>query len=214
MKKKVSNISAAVLAGGKNSRMLGLNKAFIQINNTSIIQRTIGLLKEIFDEIILVTNSTECFGLCGKGVVITEDIIKDIGPLGGIYSALSITSKDAVFFVACDMPFLHNGLIRQQLEYFKTRDCNVLVPRVSNFIEPLHSIYKKNLADDIVRFVKENGNYSIRSFLKTVNVYYWDLEDTFFHRNIFRNVNTEEDVRIIQGLGYEDKIKGKIKGLA
>ncbi len=211
---KAENIAAAILAGGRNSRMGGVNKAFIRINGVPVIKIALGILKKSFDEIIIVANSPHSFKLYQKVALITEDLIKDVGPLGGIHSALSMTSKEAVFFVACDMPFLHNGLIQQQLDYFKTKDCNVLVPRISNFIEPIHSIYKKNLADGIVRFVKENGNYSIRSFLKTVNVCYWDLEDTFFHRNIFRNVNTEEDVRVIQGLGYEDKIKGKIKGLA
>lgn len=214
MKKRVSNIAAAVLAGGKNSRMAGFNKAFMRVNGTAVIQRTIKILEKIFAEIIIATNSAQDFKMYDNKAIIARDIIKDIGPLGGIHSALSITSKEAVFFVACDMPYLHNELIRQQLEYFKTKECNALVPKINDFLEPLHAIYKKNLTDDIRRFVKENGNYSIKSFLKTVKVCYWNLEDTLFHRDIFRNVNTEEDARIIQGLGYGDKIEGKIKGLA
>ena len=199
---KETEIAAGILAGGKNSRMQGRNKAFIKMEGVSIIEKTIVLFEDIFDEIIIVTNSPNDYKEYARRVVIAEDEIKDIGPLGGIHAGLSKTSKRAVFFAACDMPFLHNGLIRQQLEYFKTKDCDALVPKAGNFIEPLHAIYKKNMADDIRCSLKESSDYSIKSFLKTVDVCYWDLESPHFHRDIFKNVNTEEDIRAIQGLQY------------
>lgn len=200
MRNKVSNLATAVLAGGRNSRMSGFNKAFMCVNGTTVIERTIKILEKIFAEIILVTNSAQDFKIYDQKAIIAADIIKDIGPLGGIHSALSVTSKAAVFFVACDMPFLHNELIRRQLEYFKTKDCDALVPRIKDSLEPLHAIYKKNLADDIRQFVKENSNYSIRSFLKTINVCYWYLEDISFHRDIFKNLNTRDDVNKAEGV--------------
>lgn len=213
MKGKAGNIAAAILAGGKNSRMKGKNKAFLKINGISLIERNIKLLKKIFEEVIIVTNSPQDFKSYENDAAITEDIIKNAGPLGGIHSALLRTSKEALFFVACDMPFLHNGLIRKQLKHFRMKDCSAIVPKVGDFTEPLHSIYRKNLADDICRFIKRNGNCSIRSFLERIDVCYWDLENTPFHRKIFMNLNTEENVRAIQGL-YYGRIKGEIKGLA
>ena len=63
----------------------------------------------IFKEVILVTNSPEDYVLFENECRIIPDIIKDKGPLGGIHSALSNTAKKAVFFVACDMPYLHNA---------------------------------------------------------------------------------------------------------
>jgi molybdopterin-guanine dinucleotide biosynthesis protein A len=54
LKTKATNMAASVLAGGKNSRMYGRNKAFIEMNGTPIIQRTIKLLAGIFEEIIIV----------------------------------------------------------------------------------------------------------------------------------------------------------------
>src|SRR3972149_6109573 len=49
-------MTGIILAGGKNRRM-GFNKAFIDIGGQRIIQRTIGLFRELFDEIILVANN-------------------------------------------------------------------------------------------------------------------------------------------------------------
>ena len=195
------DVAAAIIAGGKNTRMAGKNKAFIKINNTLVIHRTIDILMGIFDEILLVTNSPEDFKMYGKDTRIVSDIIKDIGPLGGIHSALSHTAKDGVFFVACDMPFLHNDLIREQLEYFNKAHCDALVPRIKGEIEPLHSIYKKNLKDALRVFIEKTDNRSVRSFLKTINTEYWYLADTPFYRNIFKNLNASEDVEEIRNNG-------------
>lgn len=198
MNPRVTNIGAAILAGGKNSRMSGFNKAFIRINGIPLIQKSFECLEKIFEEVIIVTNSPGDFTSYEKKAIITKDLIKGVGPLGGIYSALSVTSKEAVFFVACDMPFLHNALIRKELSFFDSIDCDSLIPRIGDFREPLHAIYRKNLKDDIRNFV-ENNDYSIKTFLLRVDAYYWDLANSRFHRNIFRNLNTEEDLKKVKG---------------
>lgn len=194
--KRVSNIACAVLAGGKNSRMNGENKAFLIVDGAPIIGRTIRLLQGIFEEIILVTNTPQDFKGYAEKTVIMKDGIKDAGPLAGIYSALSKTTKEAVFFAACDMPYLHNGLIRKQLDYFRKTNCEAVVPKIGAFIEPLHGIYRKSLANSIRRFIENNNDYSVRGFLKTAKVSYWDIEDSNFNRRIFKNINTKEDARV------------------
>lgn len=189
------NIAAAILSGGRNRRMAGKNKAFVEIDGAPLIQKTVKLLKEIFSEILIVTNSREEYLTYKDDCRIISDEIKDIGPLGGIHAALSKTSKEAVFFVACDMPFLHNAYIREELEYFDKVDCEALVPRIGALIEPLHAIYRKDLRDKVSGFIKTSGDHSIKSFLKTIGTAYWDLEDDLLHRKIFKNLNTEEDLR-------------------
>jgi molybdopterin-guanine dinucleotide biosynthesis protein A len=226
------NIGAAVLCGGKSSRMGGGNKAFIKINNIPLIENTINILKGLFDEIFLVTNDPDSFTPYKKDVCIITDIIKDIGPLGGIHSALSRTSKEAVFFVACDMPFLHNGVIAGFIRYFNKVHCDALIAKAGSCIEPLHAVYRKKLKDNIAMFVnpapfhcedmhrqnerggvnpapfhregmlrqnekggeKKNGNYSIKSFIETVDACYWSVDESPFYRNVFKNLNTPDDM--------------------
>ena len=199
MRRKFNNIAAAILAGGKNSRMQGKNKAFIRINGLLIIKRTITLLKGIFEEVIIVTNYPKDYELYSKETVIAQDFIKDIGPLGGIHTALSVTSKQAVFFVACDMPFLHNALIRQEAAIFNKTDCDCLVPRIGHVIEPLHAVYKKSIRGDIHNFVKKNSDYSIRGFLQEADVFYWDINESRFKKDIFKNINTSDDLAKLKG---------------
>lgn len=194
-----NKIAAAILAGGRNSRMGGFNKAFIRINGVPAIKTSIGLLKNIFEEIIIVTNSPDNFKSYRQEAIITEDLIKGAGPLGGIHSAFSVTSKEAVFFVACDMPFLHNALINRLIRRFNSLDCEAVVPRINSFIEPLHAIYRSRLKDSLSYFLRRVSDYSIRGFLRGENVEYFDLENNSLNRKIFRNLNTPDDLSKTRG---------------
>lgn len=188
------NIAVAILAGGKNSR-IGVDKAFIKIKNTFIIEHTIDILKKIFSEIMIITNSLQNYELYKKDCFIYPDSIKYIGPLGGILTALNKTSKQAVFFVACDMPFLHNELILQQIYVFRKINYDAVVPKVNGFIEPLHSIYKTKLKENLYNFITKKKSYSIQNFLETINVFYWNLPNNI----AFKNLNTKDDVNEIGG---------------
>ncbi|MDP2983631.1 MAG: molybdenum cofactor guanylyltransferase [Candidatus Latescibacter sp.] len=207
MKDKVKNVAAAVLAGGKNSRMAGQNKAFIDIHGVPIIKRTIDFLDEIFEEIIIVTNVTENFNLYEDKVLLTKDIFRDAGPLGGIHSALTHTSKDAVFVVACDMPFLSSHIIRTQTNCSTMLHCDCIVPRIGSCIEPLHAVYNKHVKDAVSEYIVNGNDKSIKNFLTTVNAYYLDLADNDSNRKIFCNVNTPHDLTVITGNYDGDLIK-------
>ena len=52
-------VNAIILAGGKNSRMGGENKAFLEIEGKPIIRRLIDTLRPLVNEIIIVTNDPE-----------------------------------------------------------------------------------------------------------------------------------------------------------
>ncbi|MFH1613146.1 MAG: molybdenum cofactor guanylyltransferase [bacterium] len=191
--KKNINISGTILSGGKNSRM-GQNKAFIEINGITIIERTINIFKEIFDEIIISTNSLQNFKLYENDVIIIPDIIKNFGPLSGIHSALSKTTKESVFFIACDMPFIQKDIILQIINCFNETICDCVVPKIGDSIEPLCAIYKKKINNDLQNFLKNTNNYAIKNFLKTIDVHYLDLENNFFSRKLFINLNAPSDL--------------------
>jgi molybdopterin-guanine dinucleotide biosynthesis protein A len=189
------DIACAIMAGGKNTRMNGINKAFIKVDNVPIIQRTICTLKELFNEIFLVTSDMGDFKIYGKDVFIISDIIKGIGPLAGIHAALSHTTKEAVFSVACDMPFLNVDVIRGIILQFSKTQCDAVIPRIGKYIEPLHAIYQSKLKNNIQVYVKNSINYSIRGLLETVNVHYWDVDDTPYYHKAFININNPKDIQ-------------------
>ncbi|MCQ9205317.1 MAG: molybdenum cofactor guanylyltransferase [Omnitrophica bacterium] len=188
------NIAGAILCGGKNKRMGGRNKAFIKLKGIFLIQRILNVFREIFDEIILVTNSPNEYTAYNNSCRIVTDVIKNIGPLGGIHSGLYHSSKRGVFFIACDMPFLHNDIIKEQINQFNSLNCEAFIPRIDNFLEPLHAIYAKALADKINSYARLNTDYSVKKFLEGVNHTFFELKNNDFFNNIFRNLNTPQDL--------------------
>ncbi len=199
---KNMDLSAVILTGGKSSRMGGRDKAMLPIAGKPIVENTIEILKSIFDEILIVTNEIRNYEY--SGVAFVRDVIKGIGPLGGIYTGLCAVNKKAAFIVACDMPFLNRGVILKIIGAFKDSDCDVLLPRIGDRIEPLCAVYKSFLKDEIQKYIRDNQDYSIKNFLKDVKVGYLDCENDDFYAHAFKNVNTPEDARAIMPLGRKE----------
>ena len=195
--KKEVNVTAAILAGGANKRFNGKTKANIQISGVRIIARTVKILHEIFDDIIIVTNTPEEF----KGYQhfkMVPDEIKNVGPLGGIQAALKVADNDALFVFASDMPCISSDLVRKHIEFYNKRRCDVAIPRINDFKEPLHAIYHKRIEEKLTEFLKGADKYSIENFIKDLNVRYHNLEDTDENRRAFMNINTPQDLNCME----------------
>ncbi|MBU4485328.1 MAG: molybdenum cofactor guanylyltransferase [Candidatus Delongbacteria bacterium] len=191
--KNYPKISCAVLAGGKSKRLNGANKALLQIGEKSNLEKIISFAKKYFSETLLITNDSKHYEFY-KEVKIFEDLIKNIGPLGGIHSALKNAEANSVFFFPCDMPFLKEELIKKEIDIYIEKNCEVIIPRIGEFIEPLHSIFSKNLLTKLEEHIKITDNYAIRSFFDKADVFYWDIEDSIESRKSFFNINTHHDL--------------------
>lgn len=194
MKKR---ISAAVLAGGPASRMNGVIKPNLVICGETIISRTISLLKELFSEIIIVTNTPGDFtGYAGCKLVMDQYTGK--GPLGGIHAALKSASGDALFVFAGDMPLLNRDLIEKQIEFFEANICDILVPKRGKSIEPLHSIYQRSILDKLDEYLSGRNDNAVREFFRIVETRYMEMDETDVVRDIFSNINLPSDIPVIE----------------
>jgi len=164
-------ITGIILAGGRNVRM-GKNKAFLEVNGERIIDRTKTLFLEIFDEVLLVTNSLPDY--LDLNLRMVADLYPGKGALGGIYTGLFHASSSHAFVAACDMPFLHKPLIKHLADLSPGFD--IVIPKTQDGLQPLHAIYSRKclpFMEDLIR--KDN--------LKIID---------FFHRVKKREVPTEE----------------------
>jgi molybdopterin-guanine dinucleotide biosynthesis protein A len=192
-KMNVKNISGVILAGGANKRFNGITKANIMIDGKTIISRIVEKISDVFDEIIIVTNTPEEFSEF-RNFTIVSDYFERAGPLGGIHAALKVSSKEALFVFAGDMPFLDKDLINRQVEYFNSNPCEVLVPSVNQLIEPLHAIYSVSIIESVEKYLAGDNDYAIHKFLKLSEVRYMQLEDSKETCNAFININSPADV--------------------
>lgn len=186
---KKNNITAAILAGGKNERM-GFNKAFLEVNSKRIIDLTLEALKPVFKEVLIVTNDRDSFSGF-EDVRIVEDLVKGCGPLGGIYTGLMTSSYEGVFFVACDMPFLHTGFINGLLAIAEKGDFDCVIPCSDKGIEPLHGIYYRRILPRIENLLAKK-RFSIKHLLEQCNCEY--VASRSEEVKYFFNLNTPEDL--------------------
>ena len=190
--------SAIILAGGKNTR-IGRSKAFIQLpSGESILENILNILNQIFPEIFIVTNQKEAY--LKHNVQVVEDLIKERGPLGGIFTGLCYSTSKYNFVVACDMPFIKPALIGLLLEERKSFD--VVIPEVEGEVEPLFALYSKNCLPVMFEHLQKQ-NLKIREILgklqvKKIGAKKIDQLDPE-HLSFF-NINTKEDLRRAESL--------------
>lgn len=184
------DITGIVLVGGKSKRF-GENKFLQEIKSEKIYKIIYKKLKPIFYDLIFVINN---FSLIDLNVKKVKDIIKDKGPLGGIYTGLLFSKTKYNFIFACDMPFLNVNLIKYMINV-----CSgylAVVPKVNGIPQPLHSIYSKELIPVILKKIKE-GDLEIKKVFENLNVKFIEGEIKNYDPDYlsFFNINTIDDLK-------------------
>ena len=188
-----NRISGVILAGGSNKRFGGITKANVVIDGETIISRIISTISNLFDEIIIVTNKPKEFQEFIQYKIVEDQYLK-AGPLGGIHAALKASSEDAIFVFAGDMPFLDKEIISDQINEFNKREYDVFIPKIDQFIEPLHAIYRKTVLNDLEIFLSTGKSKAVRDFLSEENVGYLQISDTEKTELAFSNINSPSDL--------------------
>jgi molybdopterin-guanine dinucleotide biosynthesis protein A len=186
-----TRVAGVILAGGRNSRMGGLDKAFLRVDGQTVLSRTLAVLQRCFAQVIVVSNSPAKYA--DFAVEVTADELRGVGPLGGLHAGLGRIDTPYAFVTACDMPFLRVEPIRCLVA--RLRDQEAIVPWWDGDIEPLHAIYATRLRPRIAAAVA-GGVRALRDFLPEIDVDYVsqaEMEHVAGAEESFRNVNTPED---------------------
>lgn len=186
-----TRVGGVILAGGRNSRMGGRDKAFLRVDGETVFARTLNVLQRCFAEVIVVSNTPDKYAEFAVDVVADE--LRGCGPLGGLHAGLGRISAPYAFVTACDMPFLRVEPIQYLVSHL--RDQDAIVPQWGGDIEPLHALYATRLRTRIAEAVGQ-GARAMREFLPQIAVEYVAqaaMERVTGAAEAFRNVNTPED---------------------
>ena len=189
-----NNLTGIILSGGKSIRM-GENKAFIEIEGVPIIHRIQTLFKNLFQEVIIVSNQKDLFlNLESK---VYSDLLPQRGVLGGLYTGLFFSSFPYSFCVACDMPFLKEAVIEYLIKNAEGYD--VIVPKTKDGLQPLHAIYSKNCLEPMKELI-DHGRYKIIDIYPMVKVRIIEEELAYLDPmgESFININTPEELLYIK----------------
>jgi molybdopterin-guanine dinucleotide biosynthesis protein A len=133
-----STVSAAIVAGGQAKRLSGQDKSRLVVDGRPIIVRQLDVLQSIAAPVFVVGGLPNRYA--DLGLTVYPDVLPGAGALGGIYTAMSRAPTPLVIVVACDLPFLHDGLLRRLVTLSDARDGAWV--ETDRGVEPLVACYR------------------------------------------------------------------------
>jgi molybdopterin-guanine dinucleotide biosynthesis protein A len=188
--------SAAILAGGRARRLGGLDKSRLVVDGRSIIVRQLDVLQRVASDIFVVAPRTDRFA--DLPIAVHADRLPDAGALGGIHTALEAAQHARVIVVACDLPFLHEGVLRELVRRAEAADGAWV--RSARGVEPLLACYQKRSAERIADEIRA-GRLKARdlgSVLRLAEIGPEELARFGSADQLLTNVNTPADYARVQ----------------
>jgi len=185
-------MDALILAGGENRRFLS-HKALTEVRGKRIIETTIELFKKYFKTIHISTNTPEIFFYLGLPMI--GDLMKQKGPLTGVYSSLASIGEGELFVAACDMPFIQAGVLELILRKFAGQQA--VIPVFEGRPQPLLGIYSASAQDTMKEHLMQN-RLSMRDLLQNIDTALVPEEEIRAadpEGKTFININTLEEYR-------------------
>lgn len=189
------DIGALILMGGKNSRMNGNVKGLLKIKNSTFlekIQETLNDFSSIYLSINDKFSKEQKQNFENMGFKIMEDIYKEIGPLGGIYSSLLNCKEEYLFITACDMPFITKNSIEVLCNKVDKNTDGVVFYDKNNKLYPLGAIYSKNVLPIIEEMI-EKKYYKLSYLIEKSNFVKINIEKTDIPLKVLSNINTLQE---------------------
>ena len=124
-----SDVTALILAGGKATRLGGVDKRELVVDGKSIFQRQLDVLLPRVAEVIV----SAARDVPGHRTVLDQS--SGLGPLAGIAAGLAACSTEWLLVIAGDMPFIDRNLIDLMLA--RATECDAVGIRIGSLPEPL-----------------------------------------------------------------------------
>jgi len=195
-------IEGYIQAGGHSSRM-GQDKAWLEIEGSTLIERMLTAMHPVVEKISIVINSKnqnykkyEMLAERWRAEVI-DDLHEHRGPLGGIDTALAYCQRQSALILACDLPFITPVFLSFLCEtHLEGNRQEVTVPLDrDNRLQPLSAIYHLSCRRPI-RQMLDNDNLKVDQLYSQVRVRQVDFVE-FAHLpqadRFFINLNTMEE---------------------
>jgi len=197
---RIPGVTGVILAGGESRRM-GCDKSLLPLAGARFIERIHRQMAELFDEVIIVTNSPGLYDEipCRK----VPDIYPLKGSLAGIHSGLCHARNERAFVVACDMPSLSSEVIRRLCA--RGEGADVVIPKSDHGVEPLHALYSKTCLLPVEELLDAGQKRIVRFFpqVRVLEMPTSAFADCDPEGQSFRNINTPQEYFALREGGHE-----------
>ena len=196
------NILGVILAGGQSKRM-GKDKLFLELNNKKLIEHTIDKVKKYLKKVIVITNQDNEFFSKNNLTTVKDSIEGQLGPVVGILTAMQWAKENLnkcswIATFPCDTPFFPESIIKSFIEESEKKESLILSASSHGRKHNIFGLWSLNLydklKDDLInKKVRKVQDWTEKNKIK-------NLEFTFKDYDPFFNINTKEDLEFARKL--------------
>ena len=189
-----ARVTAVVLAGGRGSRMGGVDKGLVEVAGRPMVEHVLAAVEPQAAAVVVNANrSAERYARYGHPVV-ADRLDGFQGPLAGMASALAAAATDLVLVVPCDSPLVSPALGPRLHAALAARDANVAVAHDGERMHPVFVLLRRTALAGLEDFLARGERKIDRWFAeeKTAVVDFSDLADMFL------NVNREAERSLLE----------------
>ena len=158
------NITGCVLAGGRASRMGGVDKGLQLFRGQTLVQRAIERLQPQVAQVIINANRHHAdYALTGCKLV-ADTALADNGPLSGFYTGLQYGETEWLVTVPCDSPFFPLDLV-EKLALAATEKQSLIAmaqtPRLHDNsweLQPVFCLMHRSLLSSLRDYLQNGGH--------------------------------------------------------
>ncbi|MEI8362080.1 MAG: molybdenum cofactor guanylyltransferase MobA [Betaproteobacteria bacterium] len=187
-------ISSIILAGGRATRMGGVDKGLVAFQQKPLILHVIERLKPQVDEIIINANR-EISQYQTLNYPVRQDETADFsGPLAGINLGLKYAKYDYLLAVPCDSPLIPLNLASRLMAALIKNGTDIAVATCNGESQPVFCLCKKNVAKSLDDYLISGGR-KVSAWQKCQKYIEVDFSDC---SEAFVNLNTLADLAVLE----------------
>ena len=190
-----NNILPIVLAGGKSKRF-GKDKSQAQLGDKILIDHILSEIINDFKEVIIVANDPIKYMLSEK-ITIISDFKKNLGPLGGIFSAMKWVKDNQkkyewIATFPSDTPFFKKEIMNSFFDKINEKESELFFIKSDEKRHNIFGLWSLDLIDQLEKDL-ENGSRKVEKWANNIGVK--TINMSFEKKDPFFNINTENDLK-------------------
>ena len=201
------NILVAILAGGQSKRM-GKDKLFLELNNRKLIEHTIDKVKKYLKKVIIITNQDNNFFSKNNLTTVKDCIEGQLGPLVGILTAMkwakeNLTNYSWIATFPCDTPFYPETIIQKFIEKSKEKDSLLLCASSHGRKHNIFGLWSIELYEKLYDDLINNKIRKVQDWIEKNKI--TNVEFNFNEYDPFFNINTLDDLEAAKKIIKNEK---------